>query len=179
MHPTLSTRNIQTYANFIFLWISNHFQEISLEKRTGTNSKKNLLSIKGSVKQESFLQAAKRLGLVVLMALFVFPRDNPQQNVLSLLTPGSDSVTIALSDGMIHFALHRVAYSTRIWLVETIPTSRLRALWGWPNVATERKRKGSIKKSNKNWDRNWWQRWHTIFFRATHQENKQCCVKHC
>ena len=114
-----------------------------------------------------------------VISMFVFPRDNPQQNVLSLLTPGSDSVTIALSDGMIHFALHRVAYSTRIWLVETIPTSRLRALWGWPNVATERKRKGSIKKSNKNWDRNWWQRWHTIFFRATHQENKQCCVKHC
>ena len=37
---------------------------------------------------------------------FVFLRDNPQQNGVSLLTPVSDSVFIALSDGTIHFAPH-------------------------------------------------------------------------
>ena len=40
------------------------------------------------------------------ISLFVFPRDNPQQNGVSLLTPVSDSVFIALSDGTIHFAPH-------------------------------------------------------------------------
>ena len=41
-----------------------------------------------------------------LITLFVFLIADPQQNDVSLLTPVSDSVFIALSDGTIHFAPH-------------------------------------------------------------------------
>ena len=44
----------------------------------------------------------KPLGL----ALFVFLRDDPQKNGMSLFTPVPDSVFNALSDGTIHFALY-------------------------------------------------------------------------
>ena len=40
------------------------------------------------------------------VALFVFQRDDPQQNGVKLLTPVSDSAFNALSDGSIHFALY-------------------------------------------------------------------------
>ena len=40
------------------------------------------------------------------MTLFVFQRDDPQQNGVKLLTPVSDLVFNALSDGTIHFALY-------------------------------------------------------------------------
>ena len=39
-------------------------------------------------------------------SLFVFLRDDPQQNGVKLLTPVSDLVFYALSDGAIHFALY-------------------------------------------------------------------------
>ena len=39
-------------------------------------------------------------------SLFVFLRDDPQQYGVSLLTPVSDLVVNALSDGTIHFALY-------------------------------------------------------------------------
>ena len=42
----------------------------------------------------------------ILGALFVFQRDDPQQNGVKLLTPVSDLVFNALSDGTIHFALY-------------------------------------------------------------------------
>ena len=38
--------------------------------------------------------------------LFVFQRDDPQQNGVKLLTPVSSLVFNALSDGTIHFALY-------------------------------------------------------------------------
>ena len=39
-------------------------------------------------------------------SLFVFLRDDPQQNGVKLSTPVSDLVFNALSDGTIHFAPH-------------------------------------------------------------------------
>ena len=39
-------------------------------------------------------------------SLFVFQRDDPQQNGVKLLTPVSDLVFDALSDGTIHFSLY-------------------------------------------------------------------------
>ena len=41
-----------------------------------------------------------------MRSLFVFLRDDPQQNGVKLLTPVSDLVFNALSDGTIHFALY-------------------------------------------------------------------------
>ena len=41
-----------------------------------------------------------------VIPLFVFLSDNSQQNGVSLLTPVSDSVFIALSDGTFLFSLH-------------------------------------------------------------------------
>ena len=46
------------------------------------------------------------VGAVTSFATGVFPRENPQQNGMLLLTPVSDSVFIALSDGTIHFSPH-------------------------------------------------------------------------
>ena len=43
-------------------------------------------------------------SIKMVHALFVFQRDDPQQNGGKLLTPVSDSVFNALSDGTIHFA---------------------------------------------------------------------------
>ena len=40
------------------------------------------------------------------VSLFVFLRDDPQQNGVKLLTPFSNLVFNALSDGTIHFALY-------------------------------------------------------------------------
>ena len=106
--------------------------------------------------------------------LFVFQRDDPQQNGVKLLTPVSDLVFNALSDGTIHFALYGSSLNHN--------------LIGWNNsnsqsesfvlvvlkAAMERKKKGTIWKSNENWVRNWCQKWHTILFTATNRENKQC-----
>ena len=44
--------------------------------------------------------------LCQLITLFVFHRDDPKQNDVKLLTPVSDLVFNALSDGTIHFALY-------------------------------------------------------------------------
>ena len=67
-----------------------------------------------------------------------------------------------------------VALSTITWLVEVIQTANqetfvLVAL----KAAIERKKKGTIWKSNKNWVRNWCQKWQTILLTATNQDNKQ------
>ena len=43
---------------------------------------------------------------LISKALFVFQRDHPQQNGVKLLTPVSDLVFDALSDGTIRFALY-------------------------------------------------------------------------
>ena len=107
--------------------------------------------------------------------LFVFLRDDPQQNCVKLSTPVSDLVFKALSDDTIHFALYGSSLNHN--------------LIGWNNsnsqsesfvlvvlkAAMERKKKGTIWKSNENWVRNWCQKWHTILFTATNQENKQNC----
>ena len=88
----------------------------------------------------------------------------------------SDSVFNALSDGTIYFALYGSSLNHN--------------LIGWNNsnsqsesfvlvvlkAAMERKKKGTIWKSNENWVRNWCQKWHTILFTATNRENKQCTV---
>ena len=86
------------------------------------------------------------------------------------LTP----VFIALSYGTtIHFAPHGSPLNHN--------------LTGWNNsnsqsesfvlvafkAAMERKKKGTIWKSYDNWVRNWCQKWHTILFTATNQDNKQ------
>ena len=42
----------------------------------------------------------------LISSLFVFQRDDPQKNGVKLLTPVSDLVFNALSDGTIHFALY-------------------------------------------------------------------------
>jgi len=42
----------------------------------------------------------------LVQALFVFLGDDPQQNGVKLLTPVSDLVFDALSDGTIHFSLY-------------------------------------------------------------------------
>ena len=44
--------------------------------------------------------------------MFVFQTDDPQQNGVKLLTPVSDLVFNALSDGTIHFALYGKAMKT-------------------------------------------------------------------
>ena len=41
-----------------------------------------------------------------MATLFVFQRDDPQQNGVKLLTPVSELIFNALSDGTIHFALY-------------------------------------------------------------------------
>ena len=92
---------------------------------------------------------------------------------MKLLTPVSGLVFNALSDGTIHFALYGSSLNHN--------------LIGWNNcnsqsesfvlvvlkAAMERKKKGTIWKSNENWVRNWCQKWHTILFMAANQENKQ------
>ena len=62
--------------------------------------------------------------------LFVFPRDNPQQNNVSFLAPVSDSVFL-LFQMVTSILLRMVAHSTTIWLLETIPTAYQRALCWW------------------------------------------------
>ena len=109
-------------------------------------------------------------------SLVFFQRDDPKQNGVKLLTPVSDLVFNALSDSTIHFALYGSSLNQN--------------LIGWNNsnsqsesfvlvvlkAAMERKKKGTIWKSNENWVRNWCQKWHTILFTATNRENKQWWV---
>ena len=45
-------------------------------------------------------------GLSIISSLFVFSLGGREQNGVSLLTPVSDSVYIALSDGTFIFSLH-------------------------------------------------------------------------
>ena len=111
-------------------------------------------------------------------SLFVFLRDDPQQNGVKLLTPVSNLVFNALSDGTIHFALYGSSLNHN--------------LIGWNNsnsqsesfvlvvlkAAMERKKKGTIWKSNENWVRNWCQKWHTILLRVVSWKNKQCSTKY-
>ena len=82
------------------------FKKYQLFRQTDRDALKNPLKYKRVSKTGVVSTSREAARFVLLMALFVFPRDNPQQNGLSLLTPGSDSVTIAFSDGMIHFTLH-------------------------------------------------------------------------
>ena len=103
-----------------------------------------------------------------LASLFVFQRDDPQQNGLKPVSPVSNLIFNALSDdGTIHFALHGSSLNHN--------------LIGWNNsnsqsesfvlmvlkAAIGRKKKGTIWKSNENWVRKWCQKWHTILFTAT------------
>ena len=52
------------------------------------------------------MRCATEMGNVNDQTLFVFQRDDPRQNGVKLLTPVSDLVFNALSDGTIHFALY-------------------------------------------------------------------------
>ena len=108
--------------------------------------------------------------------LFVFQSDDPRLNGVKLLTPVSDLIFDGLSDGSFHFALYGSSLNHN--------------LIGWNNsnsqsesfvlvvlkAAMERKKKGTIWKSNESWVRNWCQKWHTILFTATNRENKQWTV---
>ena len=72
--------------------------------------------------------------------------------------------------------LRMVAHLTITWLVETIPTANHRACVDGLKAAMERKKKGTIWKSNKNFVRIWCQKWHTILFTATNQDNKHWTI---
>ena len=52
------------------------------------------------------LQQGTHLAHLKHISLFVFQRDDPQQNGVKLLTPVSSLVFNALSDGTIHFAMY-------------------------------------------------------------------------
>ena len=112
------------------------------------------------------------------VTLFVFQRDDPRQNGVKLLTPVSDLVFNALSDGTIYFALYGSSLNHNlIGCNNSNSQSEIFALMVL-KAAMERKKKGTIWKSNENWVRNWCQKWHTILFTATNQENKQCLQSH-
>ena len=102
--------------------------------------------------------------------MFVFPRDNPQQNGVSLLTV-SDSVFIALSYGTIHFALHGSPLNHN--LVETIPIANQRALCWWLLKLPWREKARYYLKEKKNLDRNCCQKWHYILLMAVSWKYKQ------
>ena len=116
----------------------------------------------------------KKWGIVILAfekvltlrSLFVFPRDNPQKNVVSLLTAVSASVFISLSDSTLLFSLHGSFKSHQhkaLWLaIGIVSTNQVMVEWAtmWSKI------NGTIWKSNKNWVRNWCQKWQTILPRV-------------
>ena len=65
-------------------------------------------------------------------SLFVFQRDDPQQNGVKLLTPVTVLIRFSMLFQMVPFILLcMVAHLTITWLVETIPTANQRALCWW------------------------------------------------
>ena len=86
----------------------------------------------------------------LLMSLFVFLVGSREQNGVSLLTPVSDSVFIALSDGTFLFSLHgsfKNHQHKALWLaVEIVSTNQVLVEW----ATIESEMNGTIWKSIEN-----------------------------
>ena len=93
--------------------------------------------------------------------------------VTSLLTPVSDLVFNALSDGTIHFALYGSSLNHNLIGWNNFNSQSESFVMVVLKAAMERKKNGTIWQSNKNGVRNWCQKQHTILFTATNWENKQ------
>ena len=107
------------------------------------------------------------------MPLFVFLIGSCEQNGVSLLTPVSDSVFIALSDGTFLFSLHgsfKNHQHKALWLaVGIVSTNQVMVKW----ATIQSKMNGTIWKSIENLIRNWCQKFHTILLRVISLKNKQ------
>ena len=106
--------------------------------------------------------------------LFVFSIGSRKQNGVSLLTPVSDSIFIALSDGTFLFSLHgsfKNHQHKALWLaVGIVSTNQVMVKW----ATIQSKMNGTIWKSIENLIRNWCQKFHTILLRVISLKNKQC-----
>ena len=115
-----------------------------------------------------------RLELIHRLALFVFSIGSRKQNGVSLLTPVSDSIFIALSDGTFLFSLHgsfKNHQHKALWLaVGIVSTNQVMVKW----ATIQSKMNGTIWKSIENLIRNWCQKFHTILLRVIFLKNKQC-----
>ena len=93
---------------------------------------------------------------------------------MSLLTPVSDSIFIALSDGTFLFSLHgsfKNHQHKALWLaVGIVSTNQVMVKW----ATIQSKMNGTIWKSIENLIRNWCQKFHTILLRVISLKNKQC-----
>ena len=107
-------------------------------------------------------------------SLFVFSIGSREQNGVSLLTPVSDSIFIALSDGTFLFSLHgsfKNHQHKALWLaVGIVSTNQVMVKW----ATIQSKMNGTIWKSIENLIRNWCQKFHTILLRVISLKNKQC-----
>ena len=77
-------------------------------------------------------------------SLFVFLGDDPQQNGVNLLTPVSDSVFNALSNGTIHFALYGSSLNHNLIGCNNCNSQSESFVLVVLKAAMERKKKGTI-----------------------------------
>ena len=112
-------------------------------------------------------------GVDMTISLFVFLIGSCKQNGVSLLTPVSDSIFIALSDGTFLFSLHgsfKNHQHKALWLaVGIVSTNQVMVKW----ATIQSKMNGTIWKSIENLIRNWCQKFHTILLRVISLKNKQ------
>ena len=96
-----------------------------------------------------------------------------EQNGVSLLTPVSDSVFIALSDGTFLFSLHgsfKNHQHKALWLaVGIVSTNQVMVKW----ATIQSKMNGTIWKSIENLIKNWSQKFHTMLLWVISLKNQQ------